>query len=170
MTIVRRARLAARLLRTFSTTRSKLADNRIYDAIRSPEQLHTYLLLSSSSRTPLITLWTASWSGDCATVSPIIQDLIESHSALANKGIGFAEVELDSPDLEDLTSRFLVKDVPLLLAFDRQEPQMDTKVTDVGKLKDQKFLIEWLDKEVQRGGSGGAGGSLFGGLYGRLKL
>lgn len=76
-------------------------------------------------------------------------------------------MELDSPDIGDVSTRYLINSIPMLLAFDRQEPQMRTRVTDVEKMKDRKFLQEWIEIEAKRGGEGGAGGSLFGGLFGR---
>lgn len=80
--------------------------------IRDPGTLQTHLLLSSSARTPLITLWTASWCASCRSVAPIIREVVEESSTSADgegssasgdgdgDGAGaamYAEVEIDSP-------------------------------------------------------------------------
>jgi hypothetical protein len=52
--------------------------------------------------------------------------------------------------------------VPTLLAFDKSEPQVETKVTRLEDLKSREFLRDWIVKEAQRQGHGGAGGSFFG--------
>ena len=56
--------------------------------------------------------------------------------------------------------------MPTLLAFDRQEAQLETRVTDVEKLKNKEFLINWIETEAKRHGGGGAGGSLWKTLFG----
>ena len=56
--------------------------------------------------------------------------------------------------------------MPTLLAFDRQEAQLETRVTDVEKLKNREFLINWIETEAKRHGGGGAGGSLWKTLFG----
>jgi hypothetical protein len=58
-----------------------------------------------------------------------------------------------------------INSIPTLLAFSRQEAQLETRVTSVEKLKDRDFLLDWLRTEARRGGAGGAGGSLFGSLF-----
>ena len=57
--------------------------------------------------------------------------------------------------------------MPTLLAFSRQEAQLETKLTKPEHMKDKKFLRQWLEIEAGRGGAGGAGGSLFDGWFGR---
>ena len=58
--------------------------------------------------------------------------------------------------------------MPTLLAFSRQEPQLETKLTRPEQMKNKEFLRQWLLTEARRGGrAGGAGGSLFGNLFGR---
>ncbi|KAK0511955.1 hypothetical protein JMJ35_005083 [Cladonia borealis] len=52
--------------------------NRIYDPVRSPSDFDTLLLLTTSSRTPLLTLWTASYSPPCRTISPLLHHLLSS--------------------------------------------------------------------------------------------
>lgn len=158
-------------LRQFSTTPSRLAKNRIYPArVRNEDDLHTLILSSASSRVPLITLWMTTWSRDCDQVSPIIRELIERDRIGEDKGtVSFAEVEMDSPDLGGvggIAQRYLINSIPTLMAFDRQEPQLETKVTRLDQLKDKDFLKRWIETEAARHGSGGAGGRFFG-LFGR---
>lgn len=81
--------------------------------------------------------------------------------------VGYVEVEMDAPDMTEITSRYMIRSVPMLLAFSRGEPQMDTMVTDAKKMSDRAFMEEWLKTEARRGGEGGAGGSLLGNLFGR---
>jgi len=61
---------------------------------------------------------------------------------------------------------YSVTRVPLLLSFSRGEPQWETRVTDVNKLLDRRFMIDWIEKEAKRAGAGGAGGSWFKSLFG----
>ncbi|XTI83552.1 hypothetical protein V2W45_1464813 [Cenococcum geophilum] len=143
--------------KSFSSS-SRFSDkNRIYNSIRTPEELSTLLLLSASSNRPLITLWSASWCSMCAAVKPILRELIEDEGVgEAEGGIGYSEVELDSVLISDL-------------GVNRQEAQLGTKLTRPENMKDKKFLRQWLETEV-RGGSAsasGASGSLFGGRFGR---
>ena len=81
--------------------------------------------------------------------------------------MGYAEVELDSSLIGDLGVTYAISSMPTLMAFSRQEPQLETKVARVDQLKDRKFLEEWIRTEARRGGDGGAGGSLFGGWFGK---
>jgi hypothetical protein len=56
-----------------------------------------------------------------------------------------------------------INSMPTLMAFSRQEAQVDTKLVKPEEMKDEEFMREWLVKEAQRGGRmGGGGGSLFG--------
>ena len=48
------------------------------------------------------------------------------------------------------------------MAFDKSEPQVETKVTRLEDLKNREFLRSWIQKEASRQGHGGAGGSFFG--------
>lgn len=138
--------------------------------MRSASDLDTLVLLSSSSRRALITLWTASWCSSCRAVAPLLRNLIEDERAgeHGEQSVNFAEVELDSPDVAGagVASRYMITSVPFLVSFSRGEMQLDTRVTDVGKMKDARFLKEWIEREARRGGEGGAGGSLFGGWFG----
>ena len=153
--------------RRFSSTRPSAGHNRIYQSIRSPTDLDTLLLSSTSSSTPLITLFTASWCPSCKHVLPLVQRLIERDGVGEDKGgLGFAEIEFDAPGNEELGMRYMVRSLPTLLAFSRGEPQLETKVARVEDLKDERFLVEWLEREAGRRGEGGAGGGA--GLLGKL--
>lgn len=84
----------------------------LHNSVRSPADLDTLLLLSASSRIPLITLWTASWCPSCRTVLPLVQSMIEDEGAGelpdGSGSVGFAEVEFDAPGNEELAGRYLV--------------------------------------------------------------
>ncbi|TLS22328.1 uncharacterized protein PpBr36_09884 [Pyricularia pennisetigena] len=161
----------------FSTSRSAAAKNQIYSPIRSPSTFHTHLLLSSSARMPLITLWTTSWCPSCKHVEPLLKSVVESGVGEDQGGVGFALVELDAPDMQpsDLGLTYMINSVPTLLSFDSGEAQMATKVVDGRKLVNRQFLEEWVRSEASRQGSGGGGGGgiggsgLFGGLFGSQK-
>ncbi|RYP23708.1 hypothetical protein DL765_001004 [Monosporascus sp. GIB2] len=159
--------------RTFATTRGLRAQNRIYTPVRRPDDLHTYQLLSSSSRRPLITLWTASWCATCRVVSPLLQSIIESGVGEAEGGVGYCTVEYDAPDMMagGLGMTYMITSIPTLLGFDAGEAQTQMKVTDARKLADRPFLEEWIRTEARRqGGRGGGGGSgILGGLFGSWK-
>lgn len=156
-------------------------------SIRNADSFTTYLSLSSSSRTPLVTLWTTSWCPTCHRVLPLLQSLLESGVGEAQGGVAFAPVEFDSPDImnsssspfsESLAMTYMITAVPTLLSFDAGEPQNETRVVDARKLLDTAFLTEWIRVEARRrggrGGGGGDGGGLvggtlasaFGGLFG----
>ncbi|KAI0130072.1 hypothetical protein BJ170DRAFT_299289 [Xylariales sp. AK1849] len=163
--------------RQFSASRQLHASNQIYTSIRRPEDLHTYLLLSSSSRTPLITLWTAHWCATCRVVAPLLQSVIESGVGEAEGGVGYVTVEYDAPDImsDGMGMTYMITSIPTLLSFDAQEAQVETKIVDARKLADRQFLEEWVRNEARRqgdrggGGGGGSGKSLFGGLFGSWK-
>ena len=59
-----------------------------------------------------------------------------------------------------------ITSIPTLLAFSRQEAQLQTRVTSVEEMKDKEFLRLWIEDEAMRGESGGKGGGFFGGLFG----
>ncbi|USW49504.1 Putative Thioredoxin-like superfamily [Septoria linicola] len=166
-----RSRVVVSHARQFATSPIHAARNRIYPTrIRNEDELHTLILSSASSRVPLITLWMTTWSRDCDEVLPIIRELIEQDGVGEDKGsVGFVEVEMDSPDLggvAGIPQRYMITSVPTLLAFDRQEPQIETKVARLDDLKSREFLKTWIETEAARHGSGGAGGRFFG-LFGR---
>lgn len=159
------------LTRHFSVTSTSAAKNRIFpNRIRREDELQTLTLMSASSRVPLITMWMATWCQTCKTVSPLLQELIEKEKVgEAQGGISFVEVEMDSPDLGGLAGigmRYGINSIPTLLAFDRQEPQLETKVSRLDDLKNRDFLRRWIEKEASRRGEGGAGGKFLG-LFGR---
>lgn len=145
-------------------------------SVRNQDQLTTYLQLSSSSRRPLLTLWTTSWCATCHQVSPLLKHLIESEGVgEAEGGVTYAEVEYDAPDVvgAGLGLTYMINKVPTLLSFDAGEAQIATKVVDGRQLADRRFLEEWIRTEARRhggrGGGGGGGGSLFGGLFGSFR-
>jgi hypothetical protein len=163
--------IAIRSVRFLSTSPPRPAKNRIYPArVRNEDELHTLILSSASSRIPLITLWMTTWSRDCDAVSPLLRALIETDGVGEDRGsVAFVEVEMDSPDLGGLggtAQRYGIHSIPTLLAFDRQEPQVETKVARLPDLKDRAFLTAWIETEAARHGEGGAGGRFFG-LFGR---
>ena len=70
---------------------------------------------------------------------------------------------MEDSDINNCTQ---ITSVPTLLAFSRQEAQLQTRLTSVEEMKDKDFLQLWIEDEALRGGSGGKGGGLFGGLFG----
>lgn len=85
--------------------------NRIFDNVRTPNDLHTLTLLSAASNRPLITLWSASWCTTCQTVKPLVKSLIEDDRVGEEEGgLGFAEVELDSTLIGDLGVKYMVRE------------------------------------------------------------
>ncbi|KAK7742204.1 hypothetical protein SLS62_010793 [Diatrype stigma] len=159
--------------RSFSATRHQLrGPNQIYDPVRRPDDLHTYILLSSSARRPLITLWTASWCATCRTVAPLVRSVIESGAGEAEGGVAYCEVEYDAPDIMSggLGGTYMITSMPTLLSFDAGEAQVATKVAAARKLTDRAFLEEWVREEARRqggrgGGGGGGGGAGLAGFF-----
>lgn len=160
-------------VRNFSSTKETRAKNRIYTPVRRPDDFQSYLLLSTSSRTPLLTFWTASYCQTCRTVSPILEEIITSGVGEEEGGVSFCEVEYDSQDIMDsgMGIDYMITSLPTLLSFDRGEAQILTKATDLRMLKDREWLKEWIRTEARRRGEGGGGqsGALFGGLFGNSK-
>ncbi|ROV94206.1 hypothetical protein VSDG_05766 [Cytospora chrysosperma] len=115
-------------------------------SVRNEDQFRTYVALSSSSRKPLITLWTTSWCSTCHQLSPLLKQLVESGVGEAEGGVGYCEVEYDAPDVmgAGLGLSYMITSVPTLLSFDAGEAQVETKVADGNKLKDRNFLEEGL--------------------------
>lgn len=144
-------------------------------SIRNNDSFQTYLSLSTSSRTPLLTLWTTSWCSTCKVVSPLITSLVESGVGEEEGGVSLATVEFDSPDImsgtPNLAMTYMITSIPTLLSFDGGEAQTMTKLADARKLSDKEFLKEWIRNEARRhGGRGGGGGGIsaaFGGLFGK---
>ncbi|KAK8073888.1 hypothetical protein PG994_004787 [Apiospora phragmitis] len=159
----------------FSTSRQHNTRNQIYDTVRNAAAFQTYLQLSSSSRTPLLTLWTTSWCRTCRVVKPLLQDMVRSGVGEAEGGVGLVEVEVDSPDImaENLGLTYMINSIPTLLSFDAGEAMTQTKVVDGKRLRDRAWLEEWIRTEARRhggrGGGGGGPGALLGGLFGSWK-
>ncbi|KAI1212844.1 uncharacterized protein F4807DRAFT_457641 [Annulohypoxylon truncatum] len=157
--------------RNFSTSMRLRITNQVYSCVRRPDDLHTYLLLSSSSRTPLITFWTTSWCATCHVVAPLLKSVIESGVGEAEGGVGYCEVQYDSPDIMSggLGMEYMVTSIPTLLSFDAGEAQVRTKVSDGKRMADRSFLEDWIRNEAKRhGGRGGGSGGIgvLGGLFG----
>ncbi|KAK3500940.1 hypothetical protein B0T13DRAFT_235989 [Neurospora crassa] len=159
---------------SFSTSRTVAAKNQIYQSVRNLDQFHTYQLLSSSSRTPLLTLWTTSYCPTCRVVEPLLRELVETGVGEEEGGVGFCTVEYDAPDVMEagLGLSYMINSIPTLLSFDAQEAQTHTKVTDGRQLANRKFLEEWIRNEARRHGNRGGGESptsIFSGLFSKLK-
>lgn len=147
-------------------------------SVRNEDQFRTYLAASSSSRRPLLTLWTTSYCQTCQDqVAPLLKSLVDSGVGEAEGGVGYCEIELDAPDVmtSGLGLTYMISSVPTLMSFDAGEAQFETKVADGNRLKDRRFLEEWIRTEARRhggrggGGGGAGGGSVFGGLFGSFK-
>jgi hypothetical protein len=122
----------------------------------------SYLHASTSFRIPLITLWTASYSPPSRAIGPLVHSLVSNGvGESSSSSVNYCEVEFDSPDIveSDLGMRYMITSLPTLVTFDRGEIIIDTKVTDVSKLKDETFLIHWIENESRRRGEGTSGGS-----------
>jgi thiol-disulfide isomerase/thioredoxin len=142
-------------------------------SVRQPDDFLTYLSLSTPSRNPLITFWTASYCNTCRAVSPVLQELISSGVGEAEGPVTLAEIEFDSQDIMDsgLAMTYNIRSIPTLLSFERGEAQTYTKVTDPKLMRDREWLKEWIRTEAGRGGGAGlnAGEGIFGGLWGNSK-
>ncbi|KAL8726404.1 MAG: hypothetical protein Q9166_006755 [cf. Caloplaca sp. 2 TL-2023] len=158
------------LRRTFATSAPCRLKNRIYTPVRSEFELSNLLLLSSSNKTPLITLWTASWCSSCRTIRPFLADLIERDAlGEANGSVGYAEVEMDAPDIGALAgNKYFITSIPTLLSFRAGEAALDSKLTSVDEMKDREFMRLWIEDEARRGGDRGGGGGLSTGSLGAL--
>ncbi|KAK0664847.1 hypothetical protein DIS24_g365 [Lasiodiplodia hormozganensis] len=155
-----RARHFSNTAPAFSSAPSK---NRIYTSIRTPDELSNLLLISASTRRPLITLWTASWCASCKAVAPLIHNVVSSGAGESAGGVGYAEVQVDAATIGDLPLTYRITSMPTLMAFDRGEAQFETRLTTVDRMKDAAFLREWIETEAARRGEGGAGGAFGGG-------
>ncbi|KAF3159335.1 hypothetical protein EYR41_011501 [Orbilia oligospora] len=115
---------------------------RIFDPVRSEDGLYTLLVLSTSRRLPLITLWSASWCPSCHAIRPLIQDLVDEQ---AKNGLllGFAEVEIDLPTTSSLASLYSIKSIPTMLAF-HKGLALNNRIVDTRKAKDRGYLANWL--------------------------
>ncbi|KAF9739338.1 hypothetical protein PMIN04_003948 [Paraphaeosphaeria minitans] len=153
----------------FGASSTRSTENRIFDNVRTPDDLHTLTLLSAAENRPLITMWSASWCSTCQTIKPLIKGMIEDERVGQEEGgLGFVEVELDSTLIGDLGVKYMITSMPTLLAFSRQEAQFDTRLTNPPEMKNKERLREWLLNEARRGGrAGGGGGGLFGSTFGK---
>ncbi|KAK4452828.1 hypothetical protein QBC34DRAFT_17477 [Podospora aff. communis PSN243] len=167
----------ARSHASFSTSQQLSAKNQVFASVRNLDQFHNYQLISSSARTPLLTLWTTSWCPTCRVVSPLLQELIESGIGEAEGGVGYCTVEYDAPDVMEagLGLTYMINSIPTLMSFDAQEAQVETKITNGRQLSDRQFLEEWIRTEARRHGDRGGGGgggsplSVFRSLFGKSR-
>ncbi|KAH7061950.1 hypothetical protein BKA63DRAFT_527134 [Paraphoma chrysanthemicola] len=84
--------------------------NRIFDPIRTPNDLHTLTMLNAADNRTLITLWSAKWCQTCQTVKPLIVKMLEEEKVGQREGgLGFAEVEMDSTLIADLPVTYRVR-------------------------------------------------------------
>ncbi|KAL1865597.1 hypothetical protein VTK73DRAFT_5136 [Phialemonium thermophilum] len=160
--ITRKGAIPSICHRSFSTSRTPQAKNRVFSPVRNLDQFHTYQLLSASSRVPLLTLWTAGWCATCRAVEPLVRRLIEEDRVgEAEGGVAFCTVEYDAPDVmaAGLGGQYMITSIPTLLSFDAQEAQMRTRVSDARKLGDRAFVEEWIRAEARRHGNRGGGSS-----------
>ncbi|KAI1427225.1 hypothetical protein F5Y12DRAFT_179269 [Xylaria sp. FL1777] len=160
--------------RGFATSRPSRVQNQIYASVRRPADFHTYQLLSTSARTPLLTLWTTSWCSTCRAVAPLVRSLVEAGVGEPEGGVAFCVVEYDAPDImagdgvDRLGTTYVITSIPTLLSFDAGEPVLETRVVDGRKLADREFLVEWIRNEARRcggDGNGGGGTGVLGGLF-----
>lgn len=88
---------------------SRAPTNRIFDPVRSPNDLHTLTLLNAADNRALITFWTASWCQTCQAIKPLLRKLIEEEKVGEGEGgLGYVEVMMDSVLIEDLPIRYRV--------------------------------------------------------------
>lgn len=155
----------ARAFSLFPSANNRTHNNRLFDNVRQPQDLHTLTLLNAADNRSLITFWSASWCQTCQAVKPLVKYLIEEERVGEREGgLGFVEVEMDSTLIGDLPITYRITSMPTLLAFSRQEAQFDTQLVKPQDMKNKDFLREWLLTEARRGGrqGGGGGGGLFG--------
>ncbi|KAL8793668.1 MAG: hypothetical protein Q9195_003717 [Heterodermia aff. obscurata] len=125
-------------------------------SVRSHDEFNSLLLLSASSRRPLLTFWTASWCPTCRVVKPLVREAVESGVGEGQGGVGFAEVEFDAPGMGNLGMKYFVREnlqrninsMPSLLSFSRQEAQLKTMITSVDEMKDKEFLRIMTNKRM----------------------
>ena len=90
-------------------------------------------------------------------VGPLLKEMIENDGAGESAGgVNFAEVEFDSPDVGDLSTRYSITSIPTLLAFRRGEPQMGTKLMGEN-IRERVRVREWIEEEATQGSGGGKG-------------
>ena len=148
----------------------------LYDySVRSADELSTYILSSTSSRSPLLTLWTASYCSSCRVIKPLLSELVEKGAGETDGGVNYCEVEFDAPDVLDsgLGMTYMVNSLPTLITFDRGE--VVERVTAVTKMRNREWLKEYIERQARRKGEGtgspgeSSGTGFFGGLFGNSK-
>ena len=75
-------------------------------------------------------------------------------------------MEFDSPTIGEVAGRYAITSIPTLMAFSRQEAQLEDRLTDVNEMKDKEFLRLWITQEAMRGGPWIKGGGFIGDLFG----
>lgn len=115
---------------------------RIFDPVRSEDELYTLLMLSTSRRLPLITFWSASWCPSCHAIRPLVRDLVDQQ-AKSGLLLGFAEVEIDLATTSSLASRYSINSIPTILAFHKGSA-LDNRIVDARRAKDRGYLASWL--------------------------
>lgn len=129
--------------------------NRIFDPIRTPQDLDTLLLLTAASNQPLVTLWTTSFCPTSASLKSLLHSLLSDEkigcetSGGSGSGLAFAEVLMDSSQIGDLVVRYRVRDVPTLLTFARQRMREGSRVVGREELGSREFLRGWLEREAR---------------------
>jgi thiol-disulfide isomerase/thioredoxin len=162
--------------------------------VRSASDLETLLQASVSSRTTLVTFWSASWCPTCRAVLPVVEESVEeydpsgsgsggssssssdsrlsfseTYSGTERKGrVAFVEIEYDAPGNEELGQRYMITSLPTTMAFnERGEARRETRLTDAREMRDRGFMRAWIEGEVKAGGGlGGGGGGFLGGMFG----
>ncbi|KAF2838800.1 hypothetical protein M501DRAFT_917606, partial [Patellaria atrata CBS 101060] len=136
---------------------SSQSQNRIYDSIRYPNDLHTLLALHASFRRSLLTLWLHTHDTSSLRASSLLRSLLTDGVGETHGGVGYVEVQLDAPTIEDLGVVFRINEIPTLMAFSRGEAQFGSRVETSGKggLGDRAFLSGWVEREAARRGEGG---------------
>jgi thiol:disulfide interchange protein len=135
--------------------------------VRTPNELGDLIAIHTHRRRPLITLFTASWCRTCHEILPIVSSLIEhEYIGLDEGGVGFAEVQIDAPTAEDLGLRHAVTSLPTLLAFSKGQARESTRTTDVGLMRNRKWLTSWIEEESRNGEKGDRSGTFGFGWFG----
>ncbi|KAF4124604.1 Thioredoxin [Geosmithia morbida] len=150
---------------------SKPVENQVFDPVRYPSSLHTYISLSTASNATLLTLWSASWCPSCRAVEPLVISLVRDARVGQEDGspVNLVRVDFDAPDTQELASRYMITALPTLLAFDARRGEPAARLSDPRKMAERGFLQEWIREQAAGGGNAGGGGgaSSFGGLFGR---
>ncbi|KFH43564.1 Thioredoxin-like protein [Hapsidospora chrysogenum ATCC 11550] len=160
-----------------STSSTPQAGNQVFDPVRSPNSLQTYISLSTAANVPLLTFWTASWCPSCRAIAPLLHSLLRDSRVGEDRGtpLNYAPVEFDAPDNAALASEYIITSIPTLLAFDPRRGEPASRLVDARSMADRRFLEDWIRAQASGGGGGGGGagggggGSVFGGLFGGWK-